>query len=542
MVSIKNGTFDCDLTLSNMPHLADYYIRLNAGMNIRYIRNAEESMAPLQYERSQYDSFSSGESLAYFIPAINKSGKYLPAAVRFNYVGKYPVITDSISVVDWRGNLAFNGQSVRADGIQSAWTPILYDVKNDKRYDQVTYDLDITCNDCKVIYVNGTEPVSGTKAHVVAKTAQDLTMFAGDFKSVAINGSYFLNPDVNSEQLTEIEKTLHGYQDYLANNLSIPYKGEAVYIQTTPVSKHNAWLFASYPTIVKIGWDDGMKSFFDKNEAAGFRQFMSHELAHYYFGKVRTFNSELGGMISEGFAEFLSLKIARKFISDSFYNERVRSKIKALQNFKPIPVAEVYSANDYRNRELYVYYYAPMLFSGIEKEIGEDKMWAWMRALLLDPAVFTNYAFLKASLHKVLADKTKADVLMEKYFSSAQGLKNAVSALNLPNDESSAPNGSTEERKTYYYFCFTKPYVDPGSSQNKVIKHTDIKEVTCKPSELSAISAPIFKKLADACENEGGCTSDFNTYYSMEDAQAALKRWLKRYNSKGTLEVKVFKL
>src|SRR5947209_4259639 len=76
--SVKKGTIECDLILSNMPRLNDYYLRLNSGMNIRFIKNAEQAMLPLQYERSMQDSLSSGESLAYYIPAYNKSGKYLP--------------------------------------------------------------------------------------------------------------------------------------------------------------------------------------------------------------------------------------------------------------------------------------------------------------------------------------------------------------------------------------------------------------------------------------------------------------------------------
>ena len=132
-ISVQSGTIACDLVLSNMPQLSDYYFRLNAGMNIQYIKNAEPNMLPLRYEKSFADSLSSGESLAYFIPSFSASGKYLPQAVRFQYTGMYPVITDTSSAVDWRGNLAFNGKTLRADGIQSAWVPILYDVKTDKR-------------------------------------------------------------------------------------------------------------------------------------------------------------------------------------------------------------------------------------------------------------------------------------------------------------------------------------------------------------------------------------------------------------------------
>jgi len=540
-ISVKKGTIECDLVLSNMPRLDDYYLRLNSGMNIRYIKNAEASTSPLPYERSLYDTLSSGESSAYYIEGNTKSGKYLPKAIRFSYVGMYPVITDTTSYVDWRGNIAFNGTSIRADGIQSAWVPILYDVKTDTRYEKVTYDLEVTCNDCETIYVNGSQPVSGTHANVKSANAQDLTMFAGNFRSAAINGNYFLNSDADDQQLAELEQTLDSYQIYFQKKLGIPYKGKAVYIQTTPVSKNNSWMYASYPTIVTIGWGEGMKAFVSKTESAGFRQFMAHELAHYYFGTFRTFNSELGDMISEGFAEFLSMHITRTHISDSLYRERLRSKVRAMRNFKPIPITNVRSRNDYANRELYSYYYAPIIFSAIEKEIGEEKMWGFIKGLLQSPTVFTNYNFFEQTLSKVVNDKTKMGLLKERYFSSADALQNAVSVLNIPLDVKVTPVGQTPEAKTYYYYFFSRPWRDAGSSQNNVIKHTGILQITATPEELSKMAKPIFQRMQDECENDSGCTGDFNTFDSMEKAQNSLQRWLKLFNPNGKLTVKILR-
>ncbi|TDX00385.1 M1 aminopeptidase family protein [Dinghuibacter silviterrae] len=538
-ISVKKGTIECDLTLSNMPRLSNYYLRLNSGMNIRYIKNAEGAASPLPYDRSSQDTLSSGESTAYYIPAYNKSGKYLPHAIRFNYVGMYPVITDTTSVVDWRGNIAFNGKTLRADGIQGAWCPILYDATTDTRYEKVTYDLDVTCNDCQVIYVNGSQPVSGTHAHVISTASQDLTMFAGDFRSVSIDGNYFLNPDADDQKLAQLEKVLHSYQDYLEKKIGIPYKGKAVYIQTTPVSKNNGWLFASYPTIVKVGWDEGFKSFAGNKDGSGLLQYMSHELSHYYFGDVRVFNSDLGDMLSEGFAEFLKLNITRTLISDSIYRADLQSKVRAMRNFKPTPIANIHSKYDYGDRELYVYYYAPLLFSALEKEIEEDKMWEWIRALLQSPMVFTNYTFIEETLSKVVNNETRFAVLREKYFTSDHALQNAITTLNIPTDALTPAEAKDTATKTYYYFFFSGPMIDAGSSQNRVIKHTEIQQITCTREELSKMARPIFKKIADECENEAGCSSDFNTYDSMEKAQAALQRWLKRRNKDGVLVVKI---
>ena len=541
VISVKKGTMECDLTLSNMPKLSDYYLRLNAGMNIRYIKNAEGNLPPLSYERSMQDTLSSGESLAYYIPSWTQNGKYLPHAIRFNYVGMYPVISDSSSAQDWRGNIAFNGTTLRADGIQSAWCPILYDVKTDTRYEKVTYDLDVTCKDCKVIYLNGSTPVVGTHAKLKSSNAQDLTLFAGDFRSVAINGNYFLNADATDQQLRELERALHNYQGYLEQKIAIPYKGKAVYIQTTPVSKNNSWLFASYPTIVKVGWEEGMKAFANKKEGAGFMQYMAHELSHYYFGTYRNFNSPLGDMISEGFAEFLALHMTRTQVSDSLYQEKLRSKARALRNFKPLPMSRISSRNDYANRELYVYYYAPLIFSAIEKEIGQEHMWKWIKELLQSPTVFTNYHFIEQTLNKVVTDNKQFRQLVDKYLEAESSLQNALSILNIAPDETAASTNGNPKAQTYYYFFFSRPVTDAGSTQNRVIKHSEILQATATWDELSVMAQPYFKQITDECENEGGCTSDLNTYDSEEKAKAALQRWLSRYNKDGTLQVKILK-
>jgi hypothetical protein len=540
-ISVKKGTIECDLTLSNMPQLSDYFFRLNSGMNIRYIKNAEPGMLPLRYQRSLNDTLSSGESLAYYIPSYSESGKYLPSAVRFNYVGMYPVITDTSGAVDWRGNVAFNGTTLRADGIQSAWCPILYDIKTDKSYENVTYDLEVTCHDCEVIYMNGSKPISGTHAKITSSTPQDLTLFAGNFKSVSINGNYFLNPDADEQQLTLLENTLNSYQKYLEDKLGIPYKGKAVYIQTTPVSKNNSWMFASYPTIVSVSWYEGMKSFSNKSTGNGFLQFMAHELAHYYFGKVRVFNSEVHGMLSEGFAEYLALRITRKFISESQYSEEIKSKVRSMKNLNPMPMQKIRSEADYKNRQLYVYDYAPLVYLAIEKEIGEEKMWAWIKSLLLLPAVKTDYRFFEQTLEKVVNDRAKFDVLREKFLSSDQASRNVVSALRMLTDELSAVNTDKPVTKTFYYFIFSRPMADIGSTQNNMIVHTEVAQITCLTTEFLDLVSPAALKVKEACKNATGSSNDINSYASLEQAQDYLKRWLDRYNKNGTMVVKVFK-
>ncbi len=110
-ISVGNGTLECDITLSDYSHISNYLIRLNKGLNILNIQSIEPNMLLLDYEREISDSLQTEETISYFFPASEKGEKLLPSKMRFRYVGKFPVINDTISEnykrIDWRGNIAF---------------------------------------------------------------------------------------------------------------------------------------------------------------------------------------------------------------------------------------------------------------------------------------------------------------------------------------------------------------------------------------------------------------------------------------------------
>ncbi|HSB94107.1 MAG TPA: hypothetical protein VLC28_13380 [Flavitalea sp.] len=431
-ISIQNGTIECDLTLSNIPPIEDYLFRLNSGMNIRNFTNVA-GRNYLYWDRATNDTLSTGESVGYYFPA-GGGKKFLPGEIQFRYVGMFPVMRDTInnySVQDWKGNLAFNGYSLRADGRQSAWYPLLFDRKKDRGYEQVKYDLEIRCDDCNMMYLNGSKPAPGPVARFSSDIPRELTIYLGNYKVQEMNGTFFLNPDINTDQLKQFGMMINSYKNFYEEKIGIKYKDNITFIQTTPVSKDNAWLFVSYPSIVNIGYGDyGMKSFFNKKTGDWFKPYMAHELGHYYFGTYKRFNAELGDMLSEGFAEFLALKVARKLVSDSVYSGKVKNKLKNLKGFDAIPFGKVANRSDYTDRELYVYNYAPIIFTAIEKEIGEDRMWAWIKSLLTTPTAFTNYAFVKETLASVLKDQMLTERLASTYFTSNNSLANAVKAIN----------------------------------------------------------------------------------------------------------------
>lgn len=432
-ISVKEGTFVCDMTLSNIPQLKDYFIRLNSGMNILHFRSLEPNNFLINYEKSLKDTTSTGESNAYYFPDNTGKGKFLPKSLKIRYTGKFPVANDTIENVsrdDWKGNIAFNGYSVRTDALQTAWYPLLYDIKMDKVHTEVLYDIEIQCSDCSTLYANGNLPVKGTKANFKSDTPKEVSLYCGDFDFKNSGGTYILNPDLSDTQFAEFCGLTNSYQKYYEERLKIPFGGAVTFVNTTPTSAKNAWLFVTYPTIFNIGHgENGLVSLFNPKIQNWYRPYIAHELGHYYFGTYKVFNSPLGDMMSEGFTEYLSFQVTRDILGEDIYQKKLNGKLKDLEDFKPVAFSKVKSKADYKDRELYVYYYAPLLFTAIEKEIGRDKMWQWLAILLKTKTDFTDYKFLSESLEKTIQDKSTFAAIKSKYFESEKSLKNIQSAL-----------------------------------------------------------------------------------------------------------------
>jgi hypothetical protein len=432
-ISIKEGTFECDLTLSNIPRIKDYLIRLNSGMNLLHIRSKKPNNFVLGYDKSDKDSTSTGESSAYYFPGNTKNTKFLPEELQFRYVGKFPVANDTIdnfSKQDWKGNIAFNGMSVRSDGSQSACYPIKYDAKKDIAYDRVVYDIEFKCADCSTIYVNGNKPVSSNSAHLLSNEPQEMALYCGNYDVVDDGNIAILNPKFPDEKIKQFSILVSSYKKYYEQKLNIKFNQTPTFINTTPTSKKNGWLFVSYPTIMGIGWGRfGLAGIFEEKSQKFYKPLIAHELGHYYFGTVKVFNSELGDMMSEGFTEYMSLKLTEDIQEVTAYNEVLEKKYKNLKDFKPNPLSMIKSITDISDRETFVYDYAPIIFIAIEKEIGKKKMWEWLKNILETKAEFTNYDFLVSTLKNTLNNNKKSELIINDYFNNVNSTQNAIKKI-----------------------------------------------------------------------------------------------------------------
>ncbi|AMR33171.1 hypothetical protein A0256_17980 [Mucilaginibacter sp. PAMC 26640] len=436
-ISVKKGTIACDLILSNLPEIKNYVIRLNSGMNIHYFKDLQRSNSPLYYDMDTKDSVLSDETKAYYLHEnTGNPARYIPKELEVKYLGMYPVIKDSTSGYmgqDWRGNIAFNGYSVRAEGIQGDWYPVLYDKDKRKRYERVRYNITVTCSDCSMLFINGSSPVRARQARFESNAPYEMSMFCGDYKAVERKGVWLLNAKMAKDDEQKLFNIAGRYQAYYEKQFKTPYKGNLSFIQTTPVAEPKDWAFSFYssPTTFNVGAGKyGLQNLFSDADSARHKQVMAHELAHYYFGTVVKPADEFGHVIGEGFAEYLSYKLTQDLEGEQVYQALLSNKIKSLKylrNYKPF--AQVKTENDYGNREYYLYYYAPVLFMAIEKEIGRPAMWQWLNGMIASRSDHANYDFLLNSFKNSITDKALGDKIVAKYFTSDEALQNAKKEL-----------------------------------------------------------------------------------------------------------------
>lgn len=425
-VSILNGTIESDLEYSNLPKLKNYSIWLNTGLNLRYFRDGEDKF---NYENIKYyDDEKSSEAFQYYFPDKENKGRFLPEKFKINYVGKFPVISDILQAnirVDWKGNIAFNGKNIRASE-QTAWYPILYDIDNDVAINKVTYDININCIDCESIYLNGSSPVKGKTANFKSDKPIAMMLFAGLFDFRKNKNTYFINTELNSEQETVLGNWTDKIVEFYENRLKIPFGHPVTYLYTTPVSKRN-WMFVTYPTIAIIGQKKyNVKSYFTPNtnnlKDNSNIGYFAHELGHYYFGTVIVPNSDLRWVFLEGLTEYLALQTVKDVLGENSYRRKIDTYLKETKNYKPQSIATIKNSEI---DETFRYYYVPLLITALEKEIGKEKVWNWLRTVLKsEKLVKTDYEFFKTSLIKSGIKEIEFKNFEEKYILSEKAKEN----------------------------------------------------------------------------------------------------------------------
>lgn len=431
-ISIQSGIIEADLLLSNLPNSDNYSILLNRGLNVQYFRDIADS-ANYSF-RFDYDRDVYYEGFQYQFPVSGNERFPLPEAFMIRYAGKFPVFGDTLRAYewgDWKGNIAFNGQSLRA-AEQSGWYPILFDQNTATRQHDYTYDVTISCTDCSAIYFNGSEPVKGQQANFRSETPVPLMLFAGSFDFSVNDHVLFVNSGLRPEKQKTLVDLTDRVIEFYEEKLRIPYGSSLVFLNTTPVSKRNAWMFVTYPTIATVGRPGfALRDYFDpvsfQIKDPSYMAMIAHELGHYYIGTYFRPNDKLFWFFLEGLTDYMSLHAIRHVGGDALYKEVIGFYTRVVQNYEPVSLNLVEKPGEID--EYYRYRYAPLMLAAIEKEIGEEAMWEWMREVIESGGQLTDYGFLLSSFAKAGIPQETIDYLVAQYIESDQAKQNVLAKL-----------------------------------------------------------------------------------------------------------------
>jgi len=433
-VSIKKGTIEADLAVTNIPYRYPCSILLNAGLNVRYFRNINDS-SNYYYDR-YFDKNTSEESFAYYFPANRRKSWFMPPSLRINYVGAFPVISDTTRMSnsgDWKGNIAFNGSYLRASE-QSVWYPVFYDTLNDVKYKMVTYDIKIICDEARSIFVNGSAPQQGPVAIFKSDIPTALLLFAGNYDYTQKDKTYFLNAGLDDRQQDVLSGWSNRIKQFYESKLKMPYGYPITYLSAEPVTKYNAWAFVTYPTIAVIGRGKyNLKEYFDPKSRelrdSSDLNTISHELGHYYFGTVFVPNSDMRWFFLEGVTEYISLQATKSLIGKNNYSKRIAKYIDEVKDADFTPLNALTRPDDIDDD--YRYNYTPLLLTVLEKQVGEDMMWKWLNIVLSSRPAKSNYKFFVETLLQAGVSQKDFDDFEANYIASETSEQNVINKVKL---------------------------------------------------------------------------------------------------------------
>ncbi len=432
-LSVQHGTIAADLLVSHVPTLADGRIWLHTGLNVESFRDSTGQHV-FEYTR-RFAPDTTEEAWQY--QRIDERGRSLPwpRTLRVRYTGGYPVQADSSQSPrrdDYKGRLAFNGQTVRGTE-QTAWYPVLYDRSHDQQLNAYTYDIQVTCADCQTLYLTGSAPVPGPQQRLVSQVPVPLVLFAGNYATQRLGADWLLNSHLTPGQAATFEGFVASIRTYYEHQLGIPYRQALTFLHATPVSKRNGWLFVTFPTVASVGWQQDFSSLFRGETLADstLLPFLCHEFGHYYFGALVQPNAELRWFFSEGATEYVGLKAVQHRLSAKLYRKKLADYRRNLLQTGDLPgLSAVKQADEISG--MYRYVIAPLQLLALERQIGEKQTWRWLRTVVQSPVPHTDYAFLLRSLRQSGLSEAAVTAWVTRYTSGGPAMKQALLEVATP--------------------------------------------------------------------------------------------------------------
>jgi hypothetical protein len=378
-VDVTRGELEGNICVEDWPAQARSLV-LNAGLNLGRLTDGAGAAVAFN---GLGDGVADNEGLVYGLTGA------APSKLCASYVGRFPVYPALDAPTDFKGLIAFNGDSVRA-AEQAVWLPTPFARDAGGRIIDLRYDLTIDCGGCRLIYLNGGAAQPGPTARFASETARPPLLFAGPGPATTVGGLAFVNVQPEPAAATALAATFSRLGSFYGAYMGEPIADQPTLLRNVAVDdvqrvrRHSSWGFASWPTIALagVGVDEmghALGSGDPKDDWVV--AYLAHETGHYYFGHRNIASGPYTWFLTESLAEFLSIKAERAIAGEAPAGRHVARLVATLDKSKPqTPFDQVTSKDQVGS--VWRYDYGPLLLLALEREAGELQTQAFVRALM----------------------------------------------------------------------------------------------------------------------------------------------------------------
>lgn len=382
-LDISSGRVEGDVCVANRPAGSMDAFVLNAGLNVARVTDGDG--APVGFD-GWYDPGVDGEARVYTLAQSTPT-------LCVQYVGAFPLFPKHDALGDFKGMMAFNGDSARFTE-QSAWLPQAFDPKARLRSSESRYDLQVDCTGCRFLYLNGSPAIEGAQGRFRSDNARPILLFGGSGPITRTAQVTLLNESLPSTKVDALSRTVQQVADVHARYMGVPLADRPTFLRMVTLNQierdreGSEWGFATWPTIAMSGSIGNVAdSLLAGGEKAERRvQYIAHEMGHYYFGTLNRPQGPYFWVLLESSAEFLSIKALREISGDAAA-DRYIARLQSARDAQKTPLSALDAIDGSSDLgEMYRYVHAPLLLLSLEKQVGEAKMQAFMRGLLASPS------------------------------------------------------------------------------------------------------------------------------------------------------------
>ncbi|QOC21978.1 hypothetical protein IC757_13220 [Wenzhouxiangella sp. AB-CW3] len=402
VLTMDKGMLEGNLCVSGLAEADEYEFLLNRGLNLRAIRSSPDG-DPLAYQ-GFFNAVSEGDATRYSV-----SGLFPEQSLCVEYVGAYPIYdvdAGERSTIDWKGQIAFDGSTVRATE-QARFYPVPIDPVSGAPLQRVTFDIHVSCSTCNAIYIGGSAPVVGQhRARFQSTDPRALLLYAGSFPVLSTDDAHFLGAEVSPKVSVAINQEVVRIARTLERFLGIEYDERPALLSFASVSREHQlgevdWAFLTWPTIALSGrrpfaalmeeQDGELQLTPDK------QMLISHEMAHYFFGGRYMPRGPLVNFLLESTAEFLALQVIRELDGDARYEAQLGLHYQEVASSEMVPMDQVERAPQLSGD--FPFRIGPLLLVVLAERIGEDVLMRALSKLVLEsPRDPVNYADFRSRL------------------------------------------------------------------------------------------------------------------------------------------------